>query len=36
VLPGYLKDKMRAAGFDPSNKKDRETFKAQHVKKVAA
>ena len=35
ALPGWLKDKMRAAGFDPGEKEDRETFKAQHLKTVA-
>ena len=34
VLPGWLKDKMRAAGFDPGDKEDRETYKAQHLKAV--
>lgn len=35
VLPGWLKEKMRAAGFDPGDKEDRETYKTQHLKVVA-
>lgn len=32
VLPGWMKDKMRAQGFDPSSKKDREAFKANSLR----
>jgi DNA-binding protein H-NS len=35
VLPGWLKNKMRVTGFDPSKKEDRETFKAKHLKTVS-
>jgi DNA-binding protein H-NS len=32
VLPGWMKDQMKATGFDPKNKEDRETFKQKHLK----
>ncbi len=32
VLPGWMKDQMKAKGLDPSNKEDRETFKQKHLK----
>lgn len=34
VLPGWMKEKMAAAGLDPSVKADRETFKSNHLKAV--
>ena len=34
AVPGWLKEKMRSAGFDPGSKEDRETFKSQHLKKI--
>jgi DNA-binding protein H-NS len=36
VLPRWLKDKMRAKGYDPSAKGDRDSFKEKHLKRVAA
>lgn len=34
VLPGWMKARMQAAGLDPSNKGDRDTFKARFLKAV--
>ena len=36
VLPIWLKDKMKAKGFDPSVKADRDHFKEKHLRRVAA
>ncbi len=33
-LPAWLKDKMAAAGVDPTNKEQRETFKRDHLTKA--
>ncbi|KAA6183049.1 H-NS histone family protein [Thiohalocapsa marina] len=30
-LPGWLKDKMRADGYDPDNKAQRDDYKASHL-----
>ena len=32
VLPGWMKEKMTALGLDPSNREDREFFKANHLR----
>lgn len=32
VLPGWMKDKMRAQGYDPSSKEDREAFKTNSLR----
>jgi DNA-binding protein H-NS len=34
VLPGWMKDKMTAQGYDPSIKEDREAFKANYLQAV--
>lgn len=34
VLPGWMKQKMAAAGLNPSDKADRDTFKANYLKAV--
>lgn len=31
VLPRWMKEKMGSVGLDPSNKEDRESFKANHL-----
>ena len=36
VLPGWMKQKMLDQGYDPSLKKDRETFKANSLRVLAA
>lgn len=36
VLPGWLKERMREADLDPSNKQDRESFKANYLVQQAA
>jgi DNA-binding protein H-NS len=35
VLPGWMKQKMIAAGLDPSDKADRDNFKANHLNAVS-
>lgn len=35
VLPRWMKEQMTAQGLDPKIKKDRETFKEQHLQKQA-
>lgn len=34
-IPQWLRDKMESAGYDPSDKAQREEFKATHLKRVA-
>lgn len=34
VLPGWMKDKMTAQGYDPGVKEDREAFKANYLQAV--
>ncbi|NEX18901.1 H-NS histone family protein [Thiorhodococcus mannitoliphagus] len=34
VLPGWMKQKMRDEGYDPSSKDDREAFKAKSLRLV--
>ncbi len=34
VLPGWMKEKMAAQGYDPSVKEDREAFKANYLQAV--
>ncbi len=34
VLPGWMKNRMQEAGLDPSNKADRDAFKARYLKPV--
>ena len=35
VMPGWMKDKIVAAGGDPANKKDRDSFKEQYMQAAA-
>ena len=34
-LPGWLREKMEAAGYDPADKAQREEFKSSHLQRVA-
>jgi DNA-binding protein H-NS len=34
VLPRWMKEQMTAKGLDPSDKADRETFKAEHLNRL--
>jgi DNA-binding protein H-NS len=34
VLPGWMKQKMKAQGFDPTSKEDREAFKASALRMI--
>jgi len=34
MIPGWMRDKMNAAGFDHTSKEDRERFKAEHLRLV--
>ncbi len=34
-IPGWLQEKMEAAGYDPSDKAQREEFKSTHLKRAA-
>jgi DNA-binding protein H-NS len=34
-LPGWLREKMQAAGYDTTNRAQREAFKSNHLKRVA-
>jgi DNA-binding protein H-NS len=34
VIPGWMKQKMQAQGYDPSSKEDREAFKANSLQVV--
>ncbi len=33
-LPGWLREKMEAAGYDPADKAQREEFKSSHLQRV--
>lgn len=36
AIPNWMKTKMHDQGLDPSNKEDRNTFKANYLRRVAA
>ena len=36
AIPNWMKTKMQSQGLDPSNKDDRNTFKANYLRRVAA
>lgn len=36
AIPNWMKTKMHSQGLDPSNKEDRNTFKANYLRRVAA